>query len=362
MNDKTTPAPLVSVVSISYNQEQFIKDTLEGFVMQKTNFPFEVIISDDCSTDDTRNIISGFQKNHPAIIKPTFREENLGAVENFFDTFLNAKGKYIAICEGDDFWTHPEKLQRQVDFLEAHPEYTICFHSSIQHFENDPDMEDGIFPEDKSDLTIERLLRENFIQTTSVMYRRLDYSQIKPYDIMPSDWYLHIYHARYGSIGFLDEPMSVYRIYKGSLWYYESKEMSIGWLRDFASRNLRMYIVIRDLFNEAKHKEIIDKKFVSRAQRIIRAAESKGIDAWDILDQDILKELIALFKELIAAYDERFKNDTLRISELGEAGHALRQENEKLALELQSITSSKRYRFAEALAGPFKRKKGINDQ
>jgi glucosyltransferase len=115
--------PAVSVVCITYNQEKFIKDALDGFIMQKTNFPFEVIISDDKSTDDTPKIIAEYAKKYPEIIKPLLRDKNLGVSENFLSTIDKAQGKYIALCEGDDYWVDANKLQRQYDFLEKHNEF-----------------------------------------------------------------------------------------------------------------------------------------------------------------------------------------------------------------------------------------------
>ena len=96
--------PIVSIVCVAYNHEKFIQQTLESFIMQKANFDFEIIIGEDCSTDKTREIIKEFEKKYPNVIKPIFREKNIGTTENFFDTLRCANGKYIVICDGDDFF------------------------------------------------------------------------------------------------------------------------------------------------------------------------------------------------------------------------------------------------------------------
>jgi len=118
--------PLVSVCMITYNHENFIKDAIEGILMQKTSFPIELIIGEDCSTDNTRKIVKDYEEKYPEIIFAQYSEKNLGMINNFLNVLQAARGKYIALCEGDDYWTDPLKLQKQVDFLEANPEYVIC--------------------------------------------------------------------------------------------------------------------------------------------------------------------------------------------------------------------------------------------
>lgn len=120
---------LVSIVCNAYNHEKYIKDALEGFVMQKTSFSFEVLIHDDASTDNTASIIREYEAKYPDIIKPIYETENQyskhdGSIKKIQSSRI--KGKYVALCEGDDYWTDPQKLQKQFDFLETHPEYSMC--------------------------------------------------------------------------------------------------------------------------------------------------------------------------------------------------------------------------------------------
>ena len=125
-------APLVSICCLTYNQALFIQKCLDGFLMQKTDFPIEILIHDDCSTDGTTEIIREYEAKYPDLIFPLYEEENQyqqgKAAEIDFYNYRRARGKYIAYCEGDDYWTDPLKLQRQVDFMEANPEYSVCFH------------------------------------------------------------------------------------------------------------------------------------------------------------------------------------------------------------------------------------------
>lgn len=130
--------PLVSVCIITYNHENYIRQCLEGVVMQKTKFQFEVIVGEDCSTDKTRAIVEEFEARYPDIIKPVYHAINVGGARNGYEfCYPRLKGKYIAICEGDDYWTDCDKLQKQVDFLEANPEYILSFHRVGSVDEND---------------------------------------------------------------------------------------------------------------------------------------------------------------------------------------------------------------------------------
>ena len=125
---------MVSVLCTAYNQEAYIARALEGFVTQKTDFAFEVLVNDDKSTDRTADIIREYAEKYPDIIRPFYQTENLYSqdIDIYQKVFFpNARGKYVAYCEGDDYWTDPEKLQIQVDFLESHPEYSACVHNTM---------------------------------------------------------------------------------------------------------------------------------------------------------------------------------------------------------------------------------------
>ncbi|MCQ2743335.1 MAG: glycosyltransferase [bacterium] len=217
----------VSIHCITYNHAKFIRQALDGFVMQKTNFKFEVLIHDDASTDGTAEIIKEYEKKYPNIIKPIYQTENQWSkgvsISKIFQ-WPRIQGKYVALCEGDDYWTDPHKLQKQVDFLEAHPEYSICFHPVQVIWENG-EHKSSIYPS-KSKIKrcmknpFEQLLKVNYIQTNSVMYRwRKDICEVFPDKIIPGDWYMHLVHAQVGKISYLPDVMSVYRKHEGGIWF-----------------------------------------------------------------------------------------------------------------------------------------------
>lgn len=132
---------MVTIRCITFNHAQYIRPCLDGFLMQKTNFKYEILIHDDASTDGTKEIIEEYANKYPDIFIPLYETENqyskyghLMVVRKLMDTKIH--GKYTALCEGDDYWTDENKLQKQVDFLESHPQHSMCFHQTMRHFEN----------------------------------------------------------------------------------------------------------------------------------------------------------------------------------------------------------------------------------
>ena len=213
--------PLVSICCICYNQEKYIRQTLDGFVMQQTNFPFEIVISDDGSKDTTRQIIAEYKTKHPKMFRDVSPEQNLGSITNFAYVQKEAKGKYIAICEGDDYWTDPYKLQKQVDFLECHPDYSICFHTVRVYNEKTKKFEEDTITRNVKETTdIYELAKGNYIHTPSVMVRNSE-NVLKRFNdmgsVMPGDYVLWMLYASEGKIFKMEDSMAVYRVGSG-MW------------------------------------------------------------------------------------------------------------------------------------------------
>ena len=218
----------VAVWCITYNQKDFIKDALNGFIMQKTNFPFVVIVHDDKSTDGTTDIILEYAQKYPEIIIPVIETENQwskGGLKHIVN-IMNSRyriGKYIAFCEGDDYWTSPDKLQIQIDFLESHPDYSMCFHSAVKKYECDTiawinceNIEDKDY--DATDIFINWT-----VPTASVVCRKeaMDfYANIKGAErIQNYDIFIILSCAMTGKIRGISKQMSVYRIQGEGLTY-----------------------------------------------------------------------------------------------------------------------------------------------
>lgn len=271
-------APKVTILCLAYNQEKFIKQALDGFLMQQTDFAFEVIINDDASTDNTAKIIKEYSRATPEVIKPIFQKTNQfssGSAEFINKMFRAAKGEYIAFCEGDDFWTDPTKLQRQVDFLESHPDHALCFHPVRVFFENGEE-EDSIYPEDNeaSKFTVAELLKRNFIQTNTVMYRRQNYKNLAT-NIMPRDWYWHLYHAQFGKIGFINRTMAAYRRHKGGVWWTSFKNRDMFWRKN-GSLHLNLFRELLNIYGRnPSYAKIINADAVRTVGEIISANDGK---------------------------------------------------------------------------------------
>lgn len=216
--------PKVTVVCITYNQEKYIGQALDSFLMQKTNFPFEIVVHDDKSTDGTIKILESYQKKYPDIVSLVVEKENQfgkKSVDFIRQMYSNARGEYVAVCEGDDFWTDENKLQKQVDFLDRKKDYAVCFHP-VRVFYEDGAAQDSIFPEETSGFTAQKLVEGNYIQTNSVMYRKQQKYEVLTEYLMPLDWYYHLYHAQFGKIGFINKVMSAYRRHDAGIWWNDS--------------------------------------------------------------------------------------------------------------------------------------------
>lgn len=246
--------PRLSVVCLAYNAAPYIRQALDGFLMQKTRFPFEVLIHDDASTDGTADIIREYAERFPDIVRPVFQRENQfskGVAASSAFLWPLIRGKYVAMCEGDDYWTDPLKLQKQVDWLDAHPDSSVCFHPVVVHFE-DGSHKDSAYPMPKDcpdGFTFEGLLRHNFIQTNSVVFRwKLKGREDEvPTDITPRDWFTNLLHAEKGPIGFIPEAMGVYRRHQGGVWWNSPDAPDAFYLRN-GFRHLAFYKAVKDRF------------------------------------------------------------------------------------------------------------------
>jgi len=210
----------LSVMMITYNHERFIAQAIESVLAQRVNFDYEIVIGEDCSTDGTRAVIMDFHRRYPNRIVPLLRDRNLGAMRNFTETLAVCRGKYVAMLEGDDYWTHADKLQTQVNFLDEHLDYAICCHRA-QFVDETGAGQSGIFPtRPAGTYTIADLFDGNLIVTCSVMYRWGSVGSLPNWflTLKMGDWPLHILVARAGKIHLMDEVMSVYRIHQGGIW------------------------------------------------------------------------------------------------------------------------------------------------
>lgn len=247
--------PKLAVLTTTYNHEKYIGDCIESVISQAVDFPIVHIIADDASTDATQKIVKTYAKKYRHII-PIFEQTNTMGVGNLQRLFSAVRSPYVALCEGDDYFTDSGKLQKQVDFLEAHPECSLCFHPVLVAFEDDPTQK-RFFPTPEAlphnkrpPYSLSDIIQGNFIQTNSVVYRwRFVYGlpQWFSFTMLPADWYWHLLHAEVGDIGFIDEVMAVYRRHSNALFYTAEKK-SIAQRTRFAYQELATYDAINKHF------------------------------------------------------------------------------------------------------------------
>ena len=235
--------PLLSVCLITYNHAKYIKEAIDGVLMQKVNFSWELIIADDFSTDGTREIILEYKKKYPDFIKLILQEKNVGPTQNWIDLITSPTSKYIAYFEGDDYWTDPHKLQKQVDFLERNPDFAICFHNMQIIYEDNPHLNRISNINQQEITTIVNLACGNYIHTASCIFRK-NFPEIPDwfYRCPIGDYPLHLLNAQWGKIKFIDEVMGVYRVHKGGIW--ENKSLSYR-----LEKWVDMLDIIRNKFN-----------------------------------------------------------------------------------------------------------------
>jgi glycosyltransferase involved in cell wall biosynthesis len=222
MNPRQDAAVAVSVLVVTYNHERFVRQALESALSQRLPQPFEILISEDCSTDGTREIVQGYAESHPHLVRLLLSKRNVHSNEVVARGLRAARGRYIAYLDGDDYWTNDDKLRTQVAFLDAQPDLTICFHNVQVVDEHSQSMGRLWNAPGQPELSgLYELLRGNPIAASSVVYRRAAVSDIPGwYDrFFPvTDWPLHVLYAREGRIGYLDRTLGAYRLHSGGLY------------------------------------------------------------------------------------------------------------------------------------------------
>lgn len=261
----------VSISCTTYNQEGYIAQALESFLAQQTNFPIEILVHDDASTDGTAAVVREYERNHPHVVRPLYQTENQYS-KGVKITPLNttrARYKYVALCEGDDYWTDPSKLQRQVDLLEGRPCHSLCIHRAVR-VKDSGTFIDYVRPFKGDRITdtsevISHVL--NAFATNSMVFPTRLLATLPPYYFSSpvGDWPLILYLSTVGPISYIDEPMSAYRVFAKNSWTARlsqdvQKQIAhwvkmISFLGDFDKSTGRQYS--RQL---ARHRRLFESK------------------------------------------------------------------------------------------------------
>lgn len=295
----------VVIRCFTYNHEKYIEDALKGFVMQKTNFPFCAIVIDDFSTDRTAEIIKKYEKQYPNIIKGFYLPENFYSKKKkkipLIKPWLD-RAKYIALCEGDDYWIDENKLQKQVDWLDFHPDYTMCC-SDAKIISPNGELDWHRYEKD-SDITTERMIIGGgfYVQTATLLYRE-EITNFMNVDFInqcnTGDYPLQIMCCIKGKVRYLCEKTSVYRYKNPGSWSSKNTSGDIGekWIKNWHS-----IIYMLDGFDEytaGKYSETIKQrkiKFIT--DKIIKYKHARSLlntEFKDVLSLMSLKQKILLF-------------------------------------------------------------------
>lgn len=248
---------LVSIQCLVYNHEPYLRQCLDGFVMQKTNFRFEAIVHDDVSTDGSAAIIREYTEKYPDIIKPIYETENqYSKRDGSLRRIMNAacKGKYIALCEGDDYWIDPLKLQKQVDFLEAHPDYSMCFHENYRLIGDILEKEHFRYKKSQK-VPIEDVILGGglFCPTASLMFS-VKYIENVPssvFNLHVGDYPLQIYLASKGKVFYMHDIMCVYRFMSENSWSFRTNN----------NMNFKLDVINKELVLLDTMNKVTDNKY-----------------------------------------------------------------------------------------------------
>lgn len=307
---------MVSVLCTAYNHEKFLCDALDGILRQKTNFRYELIIHDDASTDKTTDIIKEYEKKYPEVIVPIYQKENQYNLTRIYPTYLfpAVRGKYVAFCEGDDYWTDDEKLQKQFDFMEENEEFSMCFHNAMKlNWETGETCALDTFPRSGCYSQEEHIKTGlgNAFPAFASYFIRSEYLKTIPDFFVKSnvlDYPLRQYFSGKGKIYYMDEIMSVYRI--STPQSYMKKTVTNETFYNNYVLDMLYFFEQLDKYTEFRFHAILAEKLASdyygycssidRQEGMVKAKE-KGLDLtvieeiYDIIDENTLdKEILAL--------------------------------------------------------------------
>ena len=220
-SEVSSDAPLVSVSMIAYNHQDFIEQAVNSVLMQQIDFAMELVIGEDNSTDQTRAILKQLQAENPTRIRLLLREQNLGMHQNFRHTLRECRGEFIALLEGDDFWTDENKLQKQVDFLRAHPECAFCHHNIASCRDENCVEREPYFSAPRPEIYDLRELLRGHVHTCSVLLRCKYLPEPFPdwtTQLAMADYPFFVFLAERGSVGYLHQTMAIYRLHAGGVY------------------------------------------------------------------------------------------------------------------------------------------------
>jgi glycosyltransferase involved in cell wall biosynthesis len=300
--------PKVSVCMITYGHEKFIREAIEGVLMQVCDFQVELVIANDCSPDATDTVIQDILQKHPRAswISYIKHEKNIGMMANFIFAMKQCSGKYIALCEGDDYWTDPLKLQQQLDFLEGNPDFSFSFHDCeiLNQISNTKTLRIGNRKIDEEP-DLKSIIIENNIPTASLLFVNIDWNAIPNwiFEIEKGDYGLVILLGEKGNGKYMPEPMSVYRIHEGGVWSSKSMEY-------FHEQNSIFYNFLLSYFKNRKIKKVVKMKInifeANHGIHLIRNGKIIEGTFKFLLNRTWFKNDSITFRKILSAYNQYY--------------------------------------------------------
>lgn len=299
--------PTVSVVMITYGHEKYIKEAINGIFMQQTYFPVELIIANDCSPDNTDKVVekSLLNASENVIVKYTRHEKNLGMIPNFIWALQQCKGKYIALCEGDDYWTDPKKLQKQVDFMVLNPKYSMCFTSVKKYYQDKHIFKDWHIELKQKDYSANEIISNLLIPTCTAVFRNDNNDNFKNLfenkNFVFADMIMWLHLLEKGRIFCLPFESGVYRRNEGSVSGIMSLELQL--------RLLKQHEEIAISF-EGKYKNL-EKKYLSRQYLVasLKLLINKDLRYKEYFMKSIRKSIVYLPINILYVVSKFIKND-----------------------------------------------------
>lgn len=296
-------SPKLSVLCPCYNHEPYLRQALDGILMQKTSFPFEVLVGEDCSPDRSRDILREYETSHPGFFRMFYREKNIGGTRNFYDLLMQAQGQYAIFLETDDYWTDPRKLQKQVDFLDAHPEYMGCVHNFKTVDKVGHTIRENRFGNSSTGrYTLRDFLQKGFaFQMAALMFRNFshdggDYSILYESHPLVGDLTLYSILLSRGDIFVMAENMGAYRevLEMGGT---NARSQGITRLAQDLRSSMRQLVMLEDYFqgklDYSKRKQYPAGRYLSGWLRREPGFTAEGMRyMWDNAGVSVQKEII----------------------------------------------------------------------
>ncbi len=298
--------PILTVFTTSYNSKKYIKQCIDSILAQKIKYPFIHLICDDGSTDGSQELIQEYAQKYPHI-RAVLRKQNSIQI-NYHAMYNNIPTKYVAVCDGDDFYTDPHKLEKQVELLEQNEKYGLCFHPTYVYYEKE-NMIKYIHPLGMPEFTVKdtyypsNIILTNLMQSSSVMFRwklRNGIFHSFPSNCPPYDWAFNIIHSMQSLIGYINEPMSLYRRHDKAIYY--GTEVSVA--KHVIENSIRelFFCKVLDIYTEKKYHSLFLKKVFSVLSTFYYADEISQVDQYNYR---LLKESIeTFFPEYILSFKE----------------------------------------------------------